>query len=443
MADTGHLAENVLHFARVLRAAGLPVGTDRPLLALRALELAGIDSRADLRTVLEACLIDRFEHRALFEQAFLAFFRPPEGLSGSAARPGTSTPKREIVVRPAASRRLAQALWPERQGTPAAPDNKGRARHEDLQPSASDRERLRRADFDTMTAAEWSAATRAAASLTPLLKRAPTRREAPAARGRTIDPRRLLRDCARRGGEVASLPRRQRVTRLEPLVAIVDISGSMSRYSRMFLHFLHALVNGAGRTRARSGTPVAAFVFGTRLTPITRALRARDPDDALSRVTRCVPDFSGGTRIGGCLREFNRLWAKRLPLSEATVLLVTDGLERSGVETLESEAARLARSCRRLIWLNPLLRYDAFEPRARGVRALLPHVDKLLAVHNLESLERLADLLSDAAALSTPMSARMSSSMSSHLSAHTSDPMSAPMSGPMSGPISDKVRPWK
>ncbi|HJS89775.1 MAG TPA: VWA domain-containing protein [Steroidobacteraceae bacterium] len=395
MSDPGHLAENVLHFARLLRAAGLPVGTDRPLLALRALELAGIDSRADLRTVLEACLIDRFEHRALFEQAFLAFFRSPEGLSGSAAPPSSAS-HRQSLVRTPASRRLAQALWPERQGTPPAPPpQKERTRHEDLQPSASDRERLRRADFDTMTAAEWIAATRAAASFTPLLKRAPTRREAPAAHGRRIDPRRLLRDCARRGGEVASLPRRQHLTRLEPLVAMVDISGSMSRYSRMFLHFLHALVNGSQRARARAATPVAAFVFGTRLTPITRALRARDPDDALSRVTRSVPDFSGGTRIGACLREFNRLWAKRLPLAEATVLLVTDGLERSEVEPLEREAAHLARSCRRLIWLNPLLRYDAFEPRARGVRALLPHVDQLLAIHNLESLERLAEALSD------------------------------------------------
>ena len=441
MSDPGHLAENVLHFARLLRAAGLPVGTDRPLLALRALELAGIDSRADLRAVLEACLIDRCEHRALFEQAFLAFFRPPAGLSGAAAPPGASASHRRIVERAAPSRRLAQALWPERQETAplAAPANERRAREESLQPSASDRERLRRADFDTMTAAEWSAATRAAASLTPLLKRAPTRREVPAARGRTIDPRRLLRDCARRGGEVASFPRRQRLTRLEPLVAIVDVSGSMSRYSRMFLHFLHALVNGSGRTRARSGTPVAAFVFGTRLTPITRALRARDPDDALSRVTRCVPDFSGGTRIGACLREFNRLWAKRLPLSEATVLLVTDGLERSGVEPLESEAARLARSCRRLIWLNPLLRYDAFEPRARGVRALLPHVDKLLAIHNLESLERLAEVLSDAAAPATAISAPMSAHRSAHISTHTA----AHASGPVSGPISDKVRPWK
>ena len=137
-------------------------------------------------------------------------------------------------------------------------------------------------------------------------------------------------------------------------------------------------------------------MFGTRLTSITRSLRARDPDDAVSRITRCVPDFSGGTRIGECLLEFNRNWAKRVPLSDATVLLVTDGLERADVQRLEREAARLARSCRRLLWLNPLLRYDGFEPEARGVRALLPHASALLPIHNLESLERLADILADA-----------------------------------------------
>ncbi|MGH8296306.1 MAG: vWA domain-containing protein, partial [Steroidobacteraceae bacterium] len=208
-----------------------------------------------------------------------------------------------------------------------------------------------------------------------------------------IDPRRLLRESARHGGDIVVLPRRQRLARIEPIIAIVDISGSMSGYSRMFLHFLHALIN-APRAHA-GGLRSAAFVFGTRLTAITRALRARDPDDAVSRVTRGVPDFSGGTRIGACLRDFNRLWAKRLPLAEATVLLVTDGLERSEAELLEREAARLKRSCRRLIWLNPLLRYGGFEPQARGVRALLPHAGELRPIHDLESLERLADLLAD------------------------------------------------
>jgi uncharacterized protein with von Willebrand factor type A (vWA) domain len=406
MSGHGHLAENVLHFARLLRQAGVPVGTDRPLLALRALEVTGIDSRADLRTVLEACLIDRFEHRALFEQAFLAFWRstpPVLGFTPSGPRradaPGVADRSRRPACNRPAGRRLAEALSPTlRQAQHVPQEPRSDARKYDAQPSASDRERLRRADFETMTAAEWTAATRAAAALTPLLLKARTRREAPAAGGLKIDPRQLLRDAARHGGDVAVLPRRKRLTRLEPIVAIVDISGSMSRYSRMFLHFLHALVNGSCVRRSLGAARADAFVFGTRLTPVTRALRARDPDDAVSRVTGSVPDFSGGTRIGACLREFNRFWAKRLPLCEATVLLVTDGLERSDVGRLESEAGRLARSCRRLIWLNPLLRYEGFEPQARGVRALLPHVGKLLPIHNLESLEKLADALADAGA---------------------------------------------
>ncbi|MHB1542476.1 MAG: vWA domain-containing protein, partial [Steroidobacteraceae bacterium] len=190
------------------------------------------------------------------------------------------------------------------------------------------------------------------------------------------------------------LPRRMRITRIEPVIALVDISGSMSRYSRMFLHFLHALINrpvthGSRTARLR----VAAFVFGTRLTPVTRELAARDPDEALGCVARLVPDWSGGTRIGVCLKNFNRAWARRLPLASATVLLVTDGLERADIELLSEEAARLSRSCRRLIWLNPLLRYESFKPEARGVRALLPNADRFLPVHNLESLQRLALIL--------------------------------------------------
>jgi uncharacterized protein len=415
MPDRGHLAENVLHFARLLRQAGLPVGTDRPVLALRALEVAGIDSRSDLRAVLEACLIGRVEHRALFEQAFMAFWRGeplggerPATTAGPGAPPpgtasGTALPRsgHHSVPRPPAARRLADALRPGLRGMQpiTEPQPPSGARRGGAQPSASDRERLRQVDFETMTAAEWTAASRAAASLAPLLQRAWTRRQGPAATGPQIDPRRLLRDSARHGGDVAALPRRKRIARLEPVVALVDISGSMSRYSRMFLHFLHALVNGPGAQRAHAaGLRTAAFAFGTRLTAITRALRARDPDDAVARVTRCVPDFSGGTRIGACLREFNRLWAKRVPLADATVLLVTDGLERSNIELLEREAARLRRSCRRLIWLNPLLRYEGFEPQARGVRALLPHAAALLPIHDLESLERLADILAEAGA---------------------------------------------
>ena len=259
-------------------------------------------------------------------------------------------------------------------------------------PSWSDRERLRKADFDSMTTAEWAAAEKLVAAMEPILARMNTRRYAPSGHGSRIDLRRLLRDSTRHGGHICALPRRVRQRRPEDLTVMVDISGSMSRYSRMFLHFMHALVNGASRGSFR----VSVFVFGTRLTNITRQLHARDPDEAIAHVVAQVSDWSGGTRIGLSLKEFNQRWARRVPLASSTVLLVTDGLEHAELELLAAQAARLSRSCRRILWLNPLLRYAAFEPKARGIRALAPNVDQLLPVHNLESLEQLARALSSA-----------------------------------------------
>ena len=375
----GRFAVNVVHFARLLRQAGLPVGTDRPLLALEALQVAGPASRADLYAVLRACLIDRIEHRALFDQAFHVFWRDPELLEEILALllPAVRTPHARRG--PVSSRRLGQALLRNRSLEADLPPE---PRTPDGLPSWSDQERLRTADFDSMTAEEWTAAERTVRALAPWFRRIVTRRDAPAAAGPGIDLRALLRASGRLGEDSAVLPRKTRRTRPEPVVAVVDISASMSRYSRVFLHFMHAMAN--------SEIAFSGFVFGTRLTPITRQLRAYDPDEALARVAGEVKDWSGGTRIGPCLREFNLRWARRLPLHEATVLLVTDGLECAEIELLRTEAARLGRSCGRLLWLNPLLRHEAFEPKARGVRALLPHVDSVLPVHNIVSLEQVA-----------------------------------------------------
>ncbi len=388
--EAGQLADNVLHFARVLRKAGLPIGTDRPLLALQALQVAGIGSRADLHSVLQACLIDRVEHRAVFDQAFHLFWRNPKLLDEvtQLMLPYTraGTPRRVI----GASQRLAEAFL---QGMSFSPMLTEAIREQvaiEVQPSWSDRERLRKADFDSMTSAEWAASQRMVAALEPMLARMITRRHAASPRGIRTDMRRFLRDCARRGGDICTLPRRVRRKRTEDLVVILDISGSMSRYSRMFLHFMHALANGA----PGGGFRISAFVFGTRLTDITRQLRARDPDEAIEHIVGRVGDWSGGTRIGLCLKEFNQRWAQRVPLASSTVLLVTDGLEHAELEVLSAQSERLARSCRRVFWLNPLLRYDAFEPKARGIRAILPHVDRLLPVHSVESLEQLARALS-------------------------------------------------
>ncbi len=388
----GHLAENVLHFARVLRTAGLPVGTDRALLALQALQAAGIRSRTDFQATLRACLIDRAEHRGLFDQAFHVFWRDPD-LLGQVLRlllPQIGAKAAPALSALAQNRRLAEALSVPTARSPTAPASE---RHEiDASFTWSDRERLRKTDFESMTTAEWAAARRMVAAIEPLFMRIATRRYAPATRGARFDLRRLLRDTARHGGDVAALPRRTRRTRPEPLVVINDISGSMSRYSRMFLHFAHAVANG----RKAADRRLQAFVFGTRLTRITRQLKMRDPDEAIAGVVRVVDDWAGGTRIARCLKEFNHKWARRVLTGRPTVLLVTDGLEHAEIELLSEATERLAKSCRRLIWLNPLLRYDAFEPKARGIRAMLPHVDRFVPVHSIESLENLAHALSAA-----------------------------------------------
>jgi len=381
----GKLADNVVHFTRVLRKAGLPVGTDRAVLALQALELAGVAGRAELHDVLEACLTSRVEHRPLFDQAFHVFWQDPH-LLGEILRMRPPAIGPGSVQRPAiaASPRLIDALLDSSRIGPRLLEPLGHAQPR-IQPSWSDRERLRTMDFDAMSSEESVAAQRVIAAFSPLLARLCTRRQSASTMGERLALRQLLRNAGRHGGELIELPRSRSRTKLESVCVIVDVSGSMSRYSRMFLHFVHALMNGP----RSAGLRVSAFVFGTRLTHITRLLRRSDPDEALSRVARAVEDWSGGTRIAACLKEFNQRWARRMPLAGATLLLVTDGLELADIETLSTQAQRLSRSCRRFLWLNPLLRYEGFTPKARGVCALLPHVHRMLPVHNLESLERL------------------------------------------------------
>jgi uncharacterized protein with von Willebrand factor type A (vWA) domain len=233
-----------------------------------------------------------------------------------------------------------------------------------------------------MTADEERAARDAIRRMSLVELEVPTRRHRPDPRGTRLDVRRTLQATLRAGGDWIPLRHRGPTERPPPLVALCDVSGSMERYSRMVLHFLHAL--GRGRPN------VSSFVFGTHLTNVTRWLRERDVDEALAAVGREVTDWSGGTRIGECLRAFNKVWSRRVLAPGAIVLLITDGLERGDAAELARETERLHKSCGRLVWLNPLLRYDAFEPRAVGVRAILAHVDDFRAVHHLASLEDLA-----------------------------------------------------
>lgn len=382
---TGRLADNVVHFGRVLRAAGLPVGTDRIRLALDALQVAGLESRRDLKTVLRTCLIDRAEHAAMFDQAFELFWRDPDLLGRAMAMLLPRIEGRGAgLPPPKENRRLAAALFPKISAHAAQRPAEERV-EVDAHLTFSDRELLRKADFDTMTPEEWMAAKRLVAQRAAMLPRMRTRRRRRARTGDAPDWPRTIAQATRNGGEFLTLAWRRPAWRVAPLVALVDVSGSMSRYSRMFLHFLHAL--------ASAERSVQAFLFGTRLTPITRRLRQRDPDQAVADCVRAVDDWSGGTRIAACLHAFNRDWARRTLGQRATVLLVTDGLERDDSGLLATEAQRLALSCRRLVWLNPLLRYHGFEPKAAGVRALLPHVDAMLPVHDLDSLDALSAAL--------------------------------------------------
>ena len=378
---SGKLAENIMHFARVLRAAGLPIGPDRVIDALRALETAGIARREDFYWTLAAVFLSKREQQELFDQAFHIFWRDPQLLErimslllpqshGQSGRDET----------PAASKRLAEALQSKRE---QAQDGQQQQEIDiDASLTSSPSELLQHADFETMSGAELAQAKKMIARLRLPIAEVQTRRFRPDARGTRIDLPATLRASMRGGAQIIALKRRSRITRHPPLVVLCDISGSMSRYSRMFLHFLHAITNDRDR--------VHTLVFGTRLTNITRHLRNRDVDVAMNRVAAAIQDWSGGTRIGVCLEEFNRKWSRRLLGQNAVVLLISDGLDRDIGEGLGAEMERLHKSCRKLVWLNPLLRYEGFQPRPSGVRAMLPHVDAFLPVHNIESLVDLA-----------------------------------------------------
>lgn len=380
---SGHLAENILHFARVLRRAGLRVGPRQVLDAVEAVETAGVGTREDFFWTLHATLVKRHAEGELFRQAFHVFWRNPKLLDKmmSLMLPETLIPPDESAEEQ--NRRLAEALFGENDLRETdAPDIEM-----DRSETFSREEVLRQKDFEKMSLAELAEAKAAIAHLRLTLDEARTRRTRPSSRGHQVDMRATLRATLRSGG-VIPLKRRTPRLRRPPLVVLCDISGSMSAYARIFLHFLHALTDDRDR--------VHVFLFGTRLTHVTRELRHRDVDEALARVAARVEDWDGGTRIGETLRRFNVDWARRVLGQGATVLLVTDGLDRDAGEGVAPEIARLHRQARRLIWLNPLLRYERFEPKALGVKALLPHVDEFRPVHNIASLASLVEALSDA-----------------------------------------------
>lgn len=391
MTQSGTLADNLVHFARALRHAGIRTGPAQLKTASEALQVAGLRSREDVYHTLRAVLITRAEDLALYHQVFQMFWRDPDFLGRMLH---LTSPKLQDDTPPppksAAHRRASEALQDRPEG-----HEPPRTREEitrDARVSASGNEVLGPMDFEQMSAAELRAAEAAIRALKLPVPPLPARRFRPGTVGQRTDAQATLRRAMRTGGEVARLSRKGPEPRNPDLVAICDISGSMTVYSRMILLYLHSLAHARSREWGR----VEAFTFGTQLTHVTRALRRGDPDLALSEIGQDAQDWQGGTRIGDALERFNKDWSRRVLGQGAVVILITDGLERGEPDSLARAAERLGLTARRLIWLNPLLRFDRFAPQAQGIRALLPHVHSFHACHSLDSLAALS------AALGTP-----------------------------------------
>ena len=372
----GRLLGRVAEFARALRRVGLPMSPGKLVNAVLAVEAVGIARRSDLYWTLHAVFVNRPDQREFFDQVFFLFWSDPGALEG---RPGVTAPTAQGWQ--PLSRRVAEALLQDREQAPAP-----RTVSElDARLTWSPREHLKYKDFEEMSADELTVAQAAVRAMAPPVTAVPGRRFQMHPRGARIDMRRTLRAAMRAGPDTIPLIRRRQRDRPPSFVMLCDISGSMSTYSRVFLHFAHAMCQRYKR--------VSTFLFATRLTNVSRCLRDRDVDRALGASGRLAKDWEGGTRIGQCLHEFNRDWSRRVLAQVPTVLLLTDGLDRDAGEGLAREIERLHKSCRRLIWLNPLLRYDRFQPLAAGIRTILPHVDEFRSIHSLESVAELAAAL--------------------------------------------------
>ena len=375
----GSLAENIMLFARLLRATGMPVGTGSVLNAIRAVSLIGIESQQDLHTVLLSQFVNRREQMPVFDQTFALFWRNPklmEKLMGAMLPTLQSDQDQQPLTR-----RLGEAL------SSGNTQSSGQDEEQvELQAnlSASESEILQSRDFEQMSESELQVAKKMLKHLKLPVKPIQTRRHQASVSRAHIDMRRTMQNSLR-NSELIPLQFKRQITRPPAIIVLCDISGSMAQYSRMFLHFMHAMTNNGDR--------VHSFLFGTRLTNISRYLRNKDVDLALEETAKAVEDWSGGTRIGFCLKQFNQHWSRRMLGQGAVVILLTDGLDRGEGPELGKQMERLSKSCRQLVWLNPLLRYKKFEPRAEGVRIMLPYVDVFRSAHNINSLAELPALL--------------------------------------------------
>ncbi len=382
----GRLPENLILFVKTLRSAGLAIGPAQTLDALKAAQTVGLSRRDDFYWALHSVLIKKRDQHDLFDQAFHLFWRNPKLLERMLRM---MLPELEGELDPekqrdkAVSRRLAEALQ-------STNKNQTKPQEEEVEQNAaftfSDTEVLQTMDFEMMSVLEIEEAKRIIRNMEIPIAPIKTRRFEDKGIGQTIDFRKTLRHSMQTGGDLAQLKYKSKKVRQPPLVVLCDISGSMAAYSRMLLHFFHQLMIEKER--------VHAFVFGTRLTHITHQLRHKDVDEALDAVGESVVDWSGGTRIGDCLDDFNKNWARRVLGQGALVLLVTDGLDRQGGQLVGKATQRLARSARKFVWLNPLLRYEGYQPKAKGAAAIVRYADEVRSVHSLDSLSQLVDALS-------------------------------------------------
>ena len=378
------LDRNITYFVRVLRRAGIANGPAAVLQSIEACRMIDIGDRAEFYHALASCLVKRPEDRLVFDQAFHIFWRNPRLMEKmrDLLLPSLTREQAPDDEEAPTMRRVDEALAAP--APPEPPEQDSETIEIDMSMTTSTAELLQTTDFQMMSTAELREAEQAIDAMRLVFPPRPSRRHAAAPSGGKLSFRRTVRQMARNGGLPLPLTE-QRRDKPRPVVVICDISGSMERYSRMLLRFSHALTQ-------RRGT-VHSFLFGTRLTNVTRQMRDRDPDAAMRAISRHVEDWSGGTRISTALKSFNHDWSRRVLGQGAVVLLITDGLDRDEDGDLGFEIERLHRSCSRLIWLNPLLRFDGFEPRSGGVRRMLPHVDAFLPVHDLQSMGQLAALL--------------------------------------------------
>ena len=367
------VVSNLLMFGRSLRSAGIDVHPGRLLDVIEALGHVNLGERNDVYHACRALLVHRHEQLDIFDRAFERFWRGRDADDPARSRPGE----------PGATLEIEQNLGLPDLDRRADPDRETRtaaARERDM-PTWSDLGGLAHKDFAAFTSAEIAEGAAALAKLAWSPGERRTRRWVPG-RGPRIDLRRAISDSLRTQGDVATLRRRTRSVRPRPLVLLCDISRSMERYARMLLHFAYAVTNRQRR--------VEVFVFSTRLTRITRQLRAGRPDDAVAAASRAVPDWSGGTRIGAAIREFHRQWGRRVMRGGPMVLLISDGWDCGDPVDLAAQIARLQRSCHRLVWLSPLLGTVDYAPMTRGLRAALPFVDDFLPARTLANLGDLA-----------------------------------------------------